>query len=260
MTAPHGGAQSGAAWPLDAPALGPGTRLSVLVADEDPTAQASAQAAMPEASIAVCRNGADALWHAGRVRPQVVVLSATLPVVGPAEVAAVLTAHRESRQTIAVGVGFGEVDRAAPVIAAGAGAVVSRPYQRRELRPVLAPHLDDMKRRGWDGAVLQVGSVRLDGPAFEVTVDGRPVALGLREFELLRLLMLRADEVVSVPDIREAIWTPRGETVTRNTIAVHVRRLRAHLAGVLEIAVVRCVGYRLRMSTGGNGGRTLGGA
>ena len=260
MTALDGDARRGAAWPPEPPDRQPGVRLSVLVADEDPSAQAAAQAAMPEASIAVCRNGADALWHAGRVRPQVVVLSATLPVVGPAEVAAVLTAHRESRQTIAVGVGVGEADRVAPVIAAGAGAVVSRPYQRRELRPVLAPHLEEMQRRGLEGAVLQIGCLRLDGPAFEVTVDGRPMSVGLREFELLRLFMLRADEVVSVDDIRAAIWTPRGETVARNTIAVHVRRLRAHLAGVLEITVVRGVGYRLRMADGSSGPRTLEGA
>ncbi len=223
-------------------------RLRVLVADEDEAARDAARGLMPpETSLVVCTNGAEALWFAGQGQPGVVILSATLPLVPAAAVARVLAEHRAVRQTVVVGAGFGELDRAGPVLEAGASAVVSRPYERRELRPVLDTHLDDLHRRRRDAAVIELGPLRLHGPAFEASAGGRRLRLSLRQFELLRLLMVHGDEVVSRERIQEAIWAVKGGTVSGNTVAVHVRRLRSHLVGSADITAVRGVGYRLRV-------------
>jgi DNA-binding response OmpR family regulator len=178
------------------------------------------------------------------MRPSVVVLSATLPVVSAADVAAVLIAHGEASGGLAVAVGLGETDRARPVLAAGASTVLSRPYRRRELEALLHAHLVRPGHpRGQ--AVLSVGVLHLDGPAFQASAAGRPMRLTLREFELLRLLMVHAGKVVSPEHIRSVLWEARGESVSANTIAVHIRHLRAHLDGVADILTVRGVGYRL---------------
>ena len=218
--------------------------LSVLVADEDPAARAEFLRLMDgRAEVTVCGTGAEALWQAGRIGPAVVVLSATLPVVAAADVVSVLCRHRQGPMSIAVGIGVGETEQAAPVLAAGANRVMNRPYQSREVEPLLREHLaGELHQR----EILAVGALELNVPAFEVWAAGRELRLKLREFELLRLLMVHADSVVSQQHIREELWEARGESVRANTIAVHIRRLRSHVDGVADILSVRGVGYRLR--------------
>jgi DNA-binding response OmpR family regulator len=228
----------------------------VLVADEDPAARAGFQRLVDSrADLTLCGDGAEALWEAGRIGPSVVVLSATLPVVPATEVASVLARHREGPVSIAVGVGFGQAERAGAVLASGANRVMSRPYAAREVEPLLREHLagERQARLG----VLAVGPLVLDGPAFEVSAHGRPLSLTLREFELLGLLMVHADSVVPPEYIREQLREARGDPVSADTVALHIRRLRARLAGVADILSVRGVGYRLRLHDDDvGGGRT----
>jgi two-component system, OmpR family, response regulator len=223
----------------------------LLLADEDPAAFADLQRlTTPHLHATVCGDGAEALWQAGRLGPSVVVLSATLPVVSAADVAAVLARHGGGVDIIAVGVGAGQTERAGPVLAAGARRVVSRPYRAAEIDPLLR---ERRERRG-PGAVASsfaVGPLELDGPSFEVRVAGRPVHLTLREFELLRILMSRAGSVVPHEEVRRQLGQARGADVSRDTLAVHVRHLRARLGGVADILAVRGLGYRLRVRTAG---------
>jgi DNA-binding response OmpR family regulator len=200
--------------------------------------------------VTLCADGAEALWEAGRLAPAILVLSATLPVVAAANVAGVVSRHREGPVSIAVGVGFGETEQATPVLAAGANRVMSRPYQAREIGPLLHEHLVGEHHHGH--GVLTLGALALDAPAFEVRAAERRLRLNLREFELLRLLMASADSVVTQGQIREQLWESRGDSVSANTIAVHIRRLRSHLAGVAHIVAVRGVGYRLRVAEQGS--------
>jgi two-component system OmpR family response regulator len=223
--------------------------LGILLADEDPAARAELPALVtPGVRVTVCADGAEALWHAGRIGPAVVILSATLPVVSAAEVAGVLARHREGLDTIAVGVRVGEADRAGPVLVAGAGRVVSRPYRPGEIEPLLRECLERRGQRP-DQAVLTLGPLHLDGPACEARVAGRPMRLTLREFELLRLLMVDAGRVVPHQRIRRQLGEARGKSVGPDAVAVHVRRLRMRLAGVADILAVRGLGYRLRVPT-----------
>ena len=225
--------------------------LDLLLADEDPDARAELQGLLtPGMRATVCDDGAEALWQAGRIAPAVVILSATLPVVSAAEVAEVLARHREELDTIAVGVGAGQAEQAGQVLGAGAGRVVSRPYRAGEIEPLLRECLERRGRRRHEAAVLTAGPLRIDGSAFEAQAAGRPIHLTLQEFELLRLLMVRAGTVVSHQQIRRRLGEARGWPIGGDAVAVHVRHLRRHLTGVADILAVRGLGYRLRVPTG----------
>ena len=91
-----------------------------------------------------------------------------------------------------------------------------------------------------------VGAVELDVHAYQVRVLGRGVHLPLREFELLHYLMRNADRTVTREQIMRHVWNSTESTST-NTIAVHVKRLRARLGDNDDqlIQTVRGVGYRL---------------
>jgi DNA-binding response OmpR family regulator len=231
--------------PRTTPVWNSRTHLSVLVADPDPDARGALHDLKPydPVHLVVCDDGAQALFLAGGLKPDVVLLSARLPVV---DASAVVRALREHVDTpIYLGIRAGEAETAGPGLAVGATGVLNRPYEHRELDALLQMHLERVQARLDQEAVLTLGMLRLDSPAFEVRVAGRPLELTLREFELLRFLMLHADRAVTQDQIRAEVWGARGEDVTANTIAVHIGRLRAHLEGAAEIVSIRGVGYRL---------------
>jgi DNA-binding response OmpR family regulator len=84
------------------------------------------------------------------------------------------------------------------------------------------------------------GRFAIDSDAHEVTVDGHPVALTAREFELLALFIQHPRQVLSRDQIYERVWGSWGD---RSAVPVYVRRLREKLAPEL-IATVWGVGYR----------------
>ena len=97
-------------------------------------------------------------------------------------------------------------------------------------------------------ANLQAGNVSLDPARHEVLVDGRPLSLPPREYDLLAELLARAGQVCARRDLTGRVW---GDAVPPHsrTVDVHVGRLRLHLneagASGVSIATLPGVGYRL---------------
>lgn len=93
--------------------------------------------------------------------------------------------------------------------------------------------------------VYEKNGVKLDINSHEVTLDGAPVALTLKEFELLRMLIENAGNVITRNELLDTIWGYGyiGET---RTLDMHVRSLRQklHDSGGKYIATVRGVGYK----------------
>lgn len=135
----------------------------------------------------------------------------------------------------------------APAILAGAGAIASRPYRADQVWDLLVHG----PRPVAEHTRLSVGPVELDAAAYSVWVGGQRVVpdLPLKEFELLRALMLRAPDVVSDEDLRVALWGDSGRRPRSNTIAMHATRLRARLGPAVEVRRVRGRGYSLVPTT-----------
>ena len=75
---------------------------------------------------------------------------------------------------------------------------------------------------------LQIGGIALDDRTKEVSLDGDPVSLTPREYEILKLLMQNPGTVFSPKRIYRAVWgeDPFG---AENAVAVHIRHLREKL-------------------------------
>ena len=95
--------------------------------------------------------------------------------------------------------------------------------------------------------VIEIADIRLDAARHEVFVRGTAVALPLKEFELLELLMANAGRVLTRDVLIDRIWGPNyfGDT---KTLDVHIKRLRSKIepdpANPTRIVTVRGVGYR----------------
>lgn len=93
--------------------------------------------------------------------------------------------------------------------------------------------------------VLTCGGLSLDENKHTVTVNGRNVALTLKEFELLKLLMESPSTVFTREVLLSSVWGVDFAGETR-TVDVHIGTLRTKLAEAGElIRTVRGVGYKL---------------
>jgi len=97
--------------------------------------------------------------------------------------------------------------------------------------------------------LLRRGDLVIDLASYRVFVDGRPVQLTYREFELLRFLASHPGRVFTREELVNKVWGYEFYGGTR-TVDVHVRRLRAKIESPQRtfIETVRNVGYRFRPS------------
>ncbi|WP_157269645.1 winged helix-turn-helix domain-containing protein [Azohydromonas aeria] len=123
----------------------------------------------------------------------------------------------------------------------GADDYVIKPVDLHEL----AARLRALVRRahGQPQERLQAQGVVLDAATRSVTLDGAPVSLSTREFDLLHALMLGAGRVQSREQLEQQLYR-WGQEVESNAVEVHIHHLRRKLGAGL-IQTVRGVGYRL---------------
>jgi DNA-binding response OmpR family regulator len=138
-----------------------------------------------------------------------------------------------------------EIDRVVG-LELGADDYVVKPFSAREL----AARIRAILRRGRSASnrdVLEVGPISLDASSRTVTKGGQPVEMAAREFDLLRLLMSRAGEVVRREEIMDLVWDEHWFGSTK-TLDVHVSWLRKKLeddpAAPVYITTSRGVGFR----------------
>jgi len=132
----------------------------------------------------------------------------------------------------------------------GADDYVTKPYSSRELiariRAVL--RRGEMSDSNVEVGVLTVGPVRLDIDRHIITVNGLPISLPLKEFELLEFLMRNAGRVLTRIQLIDRVWGSDyvGDT---KTLDVHIKRLRAKIekdpANPEFIQTVRGMGYKM---------------
>jgi len=130
----------------------------------------------------------------------------------------------------------------------GADDYVTKPYSTREL---LARIRAVMRRRietDDDGeATLEAGSVRMDIERHTVSVGGTEIAMPLKEFELLELLLRNSGRVLTRGQLIDRVWGADyfGDT---KTLDVHIKRIRSRIEAVPSeptmLVTVRGLGYR----------------
>jgi len=130
----------------------------------------------------------------------------------------------------------------------GADDYVTKPYSTRELvariRAVLRRHGEPDELVP---ATVEAGPVRMDVDRHVVSVGGEQVAMPLKEFELLEMLLRNAGRVMTRGQLIDRVWGSDyvGDT---KTLDVHVKRLRSKVepdpAVPQHIVTVRGLGYK----------------
>ncbi len=100
-------------------------------------------------------------------------------------------------------------------------------------------------------ASIVIGGIELDDSAKTVTVDGEPVALTPKEYDILRFLMTNTGAVFTPAEIYRRVWGDIPLNAA-GAIAVHIRHLREKLeidpAEPRYIKVVWGKGYKMEVT------------
>jgi two-component system phosphate regulon response regulator PhoB len=108
------------------------------------------------------------------------------------------------------------------------------------------------RTQGDDGSgVIEIGALRVDGPAHRVYANNEAVQIGPTEYRLLHFFMTHPERVYTRAQLLDHVWGG-SVYVEERTIDVHIRRLRKTLEpfGVENmVQTVRGAGYRFSTAT-----------
>ena len=192
------------------------------------------------------RNAAD-FWQAlEKELPQLVLLDIMLPDEDGLHILKRLRAGAETADlpVMMLTAKSSEYDRVVG-LDSGADDYMPKPFGMMELVSRVRALLRRAAKPATEDKLFTAGSLAVDVKRRAVTVDGEPVILTYKEFELLCYLLENRGVVLSRDQILTKIWDYNYSGETR-TVDVHIRTLRQKLgdAGAL-IETVRGVGYRL---------------
>jgi len=192
-------------------------------------------------------NGPDAVREATVRPPALIVLDLMLPGFDGLEVCRRLRADAATSRVpvVMLTAKAEEVDRVVG-LEVGADDYVVKPFSPKELVARVRAVLRRASPTAGAVPVLSAGPLTLDVARHAVTLDGRPVGLTPKEFDLLHVLLEAAGRVLSREHLLSRVWGyARADEIESRTVDVHVRRLRAKLGEVgSRIATVKSVGYR----------------
>jgi len=191
-------------------------------------------------------SGSEALRAVKAAIPDLIILDLMLPGVDGLEVCRQLRRDTSTASIpiIMLTAKTDEVDRVVG-LEMGADDYVVKPFSPKELvarvRAVLRRSHPDQA-----APVLTVGPITLDAARHAVSLNGRPIVLTPKEFDLLQALLESAGRVLSREYLLNRVWGyARADVIESRTVDVHVRRLRAKLGEAgNRIATVKSVGYR----------------
>lgn len=127
----------------------------------------------------------------------------------------------------------------------GADDYVTKPFSPRELAARVKAIIRRSARPATtDRPVATLGRITVDTARREVLLDGAPVALATREFDLLAYLVANRRLALSRRQLLDGVWGPDWYGDDR-TVDVHIGQLRKKLGPDLTLSTVWGVGYRL---------------
>ena len=218
---------------------------AILVVDDEPNILELAKLYLKQEGYHVegVGNGNDALSRLDTAKPALVVLDLMLPDIDGFEVCRqirkksdvpilMLTARKENIDKI-VGLELGADD------------YLTKPFNPRELVARVKAVLRRYQAGLRPGQAIEVGNLRIDSSQREVTIDGQPLTLRTKEFDLLATLAQNLGIVLTREQLLETVWGTGYYGETR-TVDIHINHLRDKLSrSSASIETVRSIGYKM---------------
>jgi two-component system alkaline phosphatase synthesis response regulator PhoP len=223
----------------------------ILVVDDEPSITKSIQYSLEKEGyqVIVAHTGPDGVELAKQHKPNLVILDVMLPDLDGYEVCRMIRAEMPVPIIMLTAKGE-EIDKVVG-LEIGADEYVTKPFSLRELQARVKALLRLVARhhaaKPAEPERIDMGELIIDIARHEVTLNGKPLTLTLKEFELLKLLALNANKVLSREYLIEQVWGYDFAGEGR-TVDVHIHWLREKIEkdpnNPVRIQTVRGVGYR----------------
>jgi len=218
---------------------------TILVVDDEPNILELAKLYIEQEGYRVegVGNGNDALSRLDTAKPALVVLDLMLPDIDGFEVCRqirkksdvpilMLTARKEDIDKI-VGLELGADD------------YLTKPFNPRELVARVKAILRRYQAGLRPGQAIEVGNLSIDSARREVTIDGQPLTLRTKEFDLLATLAQNLGIVLTREQLLDMVWGTDYYGETR-TVDIHINHVRDKISGSnASIETVRGIGYKM---------------
>lgn len=219
-------------------------QLILIVDDEDDILEFVSYNLKKEGyKVITASNGIDAIKLAKENIPQLIILDVMMPDMDGIETCRELRHVAALNETIITFFTARNEDYSLIAgLEAGADDYITKPIKPR----VLSTKVVALLRRH-SGATpvtntYEVGGLVIDSEKYIAYLDGTPIILPRKEFELLSLLVSKPNKVFTRDEIYNRVWT--GDVIVGDrTIDVHIRKIREKL-GNDNIKTIKGVGYK----------------
>lgn len=190
-------------------------------------------------------SGADALKKVGSSKPDLIILDLQLPDKDGFEVCKILRADPATRYIPVVFLTVQNLDSYKIAgLEIGADDYITKPFNQTELVARIKAVLRRTEWRDKKDPSMKEGPLSVDMEKHTVIMDGKPLALAPKEFDLLLSLMRNQGKVMTRAELSEIVWGQEYYNNTR-TVDVHVGRLRRKLGKNGDrVRTVERIGYR----------------
>src|SRR5690606_15700330 len=237
-----------AAFPVDRIRKGSGVMELLLVEDDERVRRFVLRGLEAEGySVTAAEDGIDGLQRAQAESYDVLILDVMLPGLSGREVCRQLR-QAEVPTPILMLTALDHTGDKVECLRGGADDYLTKPFDFEEL----LARLEALGRRarGFSNeppAVVEIGNVRVDRQSMQAFLDGDPVELTAKEYQLLELLLSSPGKVFSRTRILNKVWGYDSDPLT-NVVDVYIRRLRGKMHWDRDtgwIRTIRSYGYRL---------------
>jgi two-component system KDP operon response regulator KdpE len=222
----------------------------VLVVDDDPALLKALRIGLTARGdeVVTAHSGMEAINQVALAVPELVILDLGLPDIDGIEVCRSI--REFSKVPIVVLSAYGDERRKVEALDSGADDFVTKPFGMAELEARLRVAMRHSEATGGGGSgqiqVLRVGDLDIDLVHHMASLNGAPLQLTAKEFELLTYLARHAGKVCTHHMILKDVWGP-GYGAESNYVRVYTHRLRKKLGdddGIL-LKTVPGIGYQL---------------
>ncbi len=221
----------------------------ILIADDEPDIREIIQYNLEKQGywVETAKDGADALEKAGKFSPDLIILDIMMPKKTGVQVCQILRSQPKFENTLIIFLtALNDETTHIQGLEIGADDYVSKPISPK----VLVSRVNALFRRTntteeQESATITIENITINPAHYEVRVDGNPITLAKKEFELLHLLVTKPGRVFLRNEILNHVWG-NDVIVGDRTIDVHIRKIRQKL-GVDCITTVKGVGYKFSL-------------
>lgn len=221
----------------------------ILIADDEADIREIIEYSLTKYGFVVltAKDGEEALLLAKQEQPDLIILDIMMPKKSGTQVCEILRANPQFSNTLIVFLtALNDESSHIEGLEMGADDYISKPISPK----VLVTRVNTLFRRlnntdQDSNTILQIDNISINPENYDVKVDGNPIILAKKEFELLHLLAAKPGRVFLRNEILQQIWG-NEVIVGDRTIDVHIRKIRQKL-GIDCITTVKGVGYKFQL-------------